>query len=270
MITFDLYGPNLSIVYTNTIAVNGDETYITTFVPSTPVPGLPITGTYGWVVNSSGDANNNPGVSSIGNESGQLQPANPGLSTDTSPPQVTLSSGSPPILTDPATLSSAFEETGTTTFDLYAPGGTVPIHTEIVSVSGNGTYTTAIGYTLPTTGTVTGTYQWVASYSGDANNNSVASARGTEPVSVTAACQSVSTTPNPASVALNFGGSSTLNDSATLAGGYNETGSLTLTLYAPHGTTVDTETVTVSGNGTYTTPAGDTLPTTGCVTGTYE
>ena len=146
--------------------------------PPTPVPGLPITGTYGWVVNSSGDANNNPGVSSIGNESGQLQPANPGLSTDTSPPQVTLSSGSPPILTDPATLSGAFEETGTTTFDLYAPGGTVPIHTEIVSVSGNGTYTTAIGYTLPTTGTVTGTYQWVASYSGDADNNSVASAKG--------------------------------------------------------------------------------------------
>ena len=39
-----------------------------------------------------------------------------------------------------------------------------------MAVSGNGTYTTPTGYTLPTTGTVTGTYQWDASYSGDTNN----------------------------------------------------------------------------------------------------
>ena len=91
---------------------------------------------------------------------------------------MTLSSGSPPILTDSATLSGGFEETGTITFDLYAPGGVAPVDTEIVTVSGNGTYTTPTGYTLPTTGTVTGTYQWVATYSGDGNNNGVASATG--------------------------------------------------------------------------------------------
>ncbi len=33
---------------------------------------------------------------------------------------------------------------------------------------------------------------------------------------------------------------------------------------------MDTETVTVNGNGTYTTPTGFTLPTTGTVTGTYQ
>ena len=43
-------------------------------------------------------------------------------------------------------------------------------------MSGNGTYTTPTGYTLPTTGTVTGTYQWIVTYSGDANNIGVASA----------------------------------------------------------------------------------------------
>ena len=43
--------------------------------------------------------------------------------------------------------------------------------TETVAVSGNGTYTTPTGFTLPTTGTVTGTYQWDATYSGDGNNN---------------------------------------------------------------------------------------------------
>ena len=31
---------------------------------------------------------------------------------------------------------------------------------------------------------MTGTYQWVATYSGDGNNNGVASTKGTEPVVV--------------------------------------------------------------------------------------
>ena len=126
-ITFDLYGPDgVTIVYTDTQPVNGDGTYTTTFAEPAPPPGLPITGTYNWVVTYSGDANNNGVVSSFGNESGQVHPANPGLGTDASPPQVTLSNGSPPILTDSATLSGGFQETGTITFDLFAPGGVRP------------------------------------------------------------------------------------------------------------------------------------------------
>ena len=101
--------------------------------PRPPPPGLPIIGTYNWVVSYSGDANNNPVASAFGNESGQVHPANPSLGTDASPHDVTLSSGSPPILTDSATLSGGFQETGTITFDLYAPGGVVPIDTEIVT-----------------------------------------------------------------------------------------------------------------------------------------
>ena len=115
---------------------------------------------------------------------------------------MTLSSGSPPILTDTATLTGGFSPTGTITFDLYAPGGVVPIDTEIVTVSGNGTYTTPTGYTLPTTGTVTGTYQWVVTYSGDGNNNGVASASGDEPVVVSPANLLISTTINPSDVTL--------------------------------------------------------------------
>ena len=81
-------------------------------------------------------------------------------------------------MTDSATLTGGFAETGTIAFTLFAPGVVLPIDSESVNVTGNGTYTTPTGYTLPTTGTVTGTYQWVASYSGDPNNNPVASARG--------------------------------------------------------------------------------------------
>ena len=39
------------------------------------------------------------------------------------------------------------------------------------------------GYLPSGTGTLTGAYQWVASYSGDPNNNSVSSQPGTETVS---------------------------------------------------------------------------------------
>ena len=49
-------------------------------------------------------------------------------------------------------------------------------------------------------------------------------------------------------------GSSSLSDTATLSGGYNETGTITFTLTAPNGTTTTVGTVTVSGNGTYTSP----------------
>ena len=136
-------------------------------------------------------------TSTKGNEPVQVHTANPSLGTNANPGSVTLSSGSPPILTDTATLTGGFSPTGTITFDLYAPGGVVPIHTEIVSASGNGTYTTPTGYTLPTTGTVTGTYQWVATYSGDGNNNGVASAKGNEPVVVAPATLLMSTTTNP-------------------------------------------------------------------------
>ena len=49
-------------------------------------------------------------------------------------------------------------------------------------------------------------------------------------------------------------GTSVLGDSATIAGGYNEAGSITFTLTAPNNTTTTVGTVPVSGNGTYTAP----------------
>ncbi len=271
-ITFDLYGPDgVTIVYTDTTPVNGDGTYTTTFAEPAPPPGLPIVGTYSWVVSYSGDANNNPVASSFGDESGQVHPANPSLGTSASPARVTLSNTAPPILTDEATLSGGFLETGTITFDLYAPAGVVPIDTEIVTVGGDGTYTTPTGYTLPTTGTVTGTYQWVATYSGDGNNIGAASAQGDEPVVVNSATPLITTTTDPTSVTLSDAIVPVLGDTATFSGGYNATGTLTFDLYAPGGVApVDTEIVTVSGDGTYGTLTGYTLPTTGTVTGTYQ
>ena len=138
------------------------------------------------------------------------------------------------------------------------------------AVSGNGTYTTPSGFTLPTTGTVTGTYQWAATYSGDANNNAANDQGGAaEQVTVSPASPTLTTTPNPTTVTLGATAPPILTDTADLAGGYFPTGDITFTLFQGS-TLVHTETVAVSGNGTYTTPTGFTLPTTGTVAGTYQ
>src|SRR5438045_3252165 len=61
-----------------------------------------------------------------------------------------------------------------------------------------------------------------------------------------------------------------MTHSATLSGGNFPTGTITFTLFYNGGSSpVDTETVAVNGNGTYTTPTGYTLPTSDTVTGTY-
>ena len=65
-------------------------------------------------------------------------------------------------------------------------------------------------------------------------------------------------------------GAVTFSDSAVLAGGYDPIGSITFTLTNPAGeATVDTETVSVNNNGTYSTQTGYTLPSGGAVAGTY-
>ena len=65
----------------------------------------------------------------------------------------------------------------------------------------------------------------------------------------------LTTIPSPTAVTLATN-SVTLTDSATLANGKAPTGTITFSLVAPGGGTVDTETVAVSGNGTYSTPTG--------------
>jgi uncharacterized repeat protein (TIGR01451 family) len=181
------------------------------------------------------------------------------LTTATSP-TVTLSA-SRVTLSDSATLSGGSNPTGTITFTLTAPGGTT-VDTETVTANGNGNYATPVGFTLPTAGTVVGTYSWHATYSGDPNNN--AATAPAEPTVVSPASPGLSTTASPGGIA-----GTTLTDIAQLSGGYFPTGTIIFLLTAPGGTTVDTEVVAVNGDGTYATPTGFTLPK-GTVPGTYS
>src|SRR5205085_2900464 len=137
----------------------------------------------------------------------------------------TIVIGSGAKLTDTAVLSGGFTPTGTIIFTLTGASNTV-VDTETVTVSGNGTYSTPTGF-VPT---ITGTYQWVASYSGDANNNPAASALGDEPQIVTPASPAINTTPGGTIV---IGSGAKLTDTAVLSGGFNPTGSIIFTLFSP-------------------------------------
>jgi predicted outer membrane repeat protein len=100
-------------------------------------------------------------------------PANPTLTTT-----ATDASGASTLVSDSATLSGGSNPTGSITFKLYGPSAT-PACTDLVftsspvTVSGNGTYGP-----VSFSPTAVGTYYWVASYSGDGNNNPVSGTCG--------------------------------------------------------------------------------------------
>jgi hypothetical protein len=100
-----------------------------------------------------------------------------------------------------------------------------------------------------------GSYSFQAAYQGDSNYDK--STSPCEPFTIAKAKPGISTTPNPTSGSVGV----TLNDSATLSSGFNPTGTITFNLYDPDQATClgaprFTQTVTVSGNGTYSTSGG--------------
>jgi hypothetical protein len=204
--------------------------------------------------------------------SAQPPMASPRLVTTASLPAVTLdSSGHSPTLTDSAVLSGGDSETGTIEFILTAPDGETVLDDETVPVHGDGTYSTPSGYTLPTTGAQAGTYTWTASYSGDTFNNPADDQGGlAEQTIVSLATPTLVARASPPDATLDPNNPTQMTDSAVLSGGDDPTGKIEFILTAPDGTTVlDDETVPVDGDGTYSTPSGYTLPTTGAQAGTY-
>ena len=97
-------------------------------------------------------------------------------------------------LQDTATLTGSNAATGTITFDLYPPSDplcqSTAVYEENVPVNGDGGYATTVGYVSLTTGT----YNWIATYNGDANNTPATSACGEEAFVVAAAASTVLTT----------------------------------------------------------------------------
>ena len=156
-----------------------------------------MTGTYQWDASYSGDANNNS-ASDINDAAEQVTVGKASPSDHARRRARPARSAAPRrVLKDTAALAGGDDPTGTITFTLYNPSGTL-VDTETVTVNGDGTYTTPKGYTLPTTGSVTGTYQWDATYSGDTNNNAVSDVNDTaEQITIGKANLTLFTTPSP-------------------------------------------------------------------------
>src|SRR3989475_573273 len=178
-----------------------------------PSGATPEAGTYYWVASSSGDANNAPAASGCEDEPVTVGKAAPSLRTTQDPASGTVGA----TFKDKATIAGLFgaKPGGQISWKLYdnkecksAEGGVVATDGP-VAVSANGDYATPSGASPEA-----GTYYWVASYSGDANNAPAASGCEDEPVTVGKAAPSLRTTQDPASGTVG----ATFKDKATIAG----------------------------------------------------
>jgi hypothetical protein len=266
-IMFKLYGPDDTscsgaAVAMSSAAVNGNGTYNSE--PFTPTAA----GTYRWVATYSGDALNDPaGPTSCGdpNEAVTIRNAHTSIATLASPPTI---SGRP--ITDTATLAGGAHPTGSITFKLYGPGDTTcsggAIFTSTKAVDGNGKYTSD-----PFTSTVEGRYRWVATYSGDSNNDRAATSCGDAGEETLV----LATPPGPPGtlVTTPSGGApagSPIHDVAHLSGTANATGSITFALYGPNddncsGGFMIVSSTPVHGDGDYTSQSVSPA-----VAGTYQ
>ncbi|MED5019582.1 S-layer homology domain-containing protein [Paenibacillus chibensis] len=195
----------------------------------------------------------------------------------------TVSAATPPSLVLTTTTSNVtLPSSGTVTLSASGTftGGNAPtgcIYTTITTPSGvlmsplyvTGDMSFTVSTTLPTTGRIAGTYTWAATYTDDGNSDNNTASNQVQTI-VNAAPTTLTTNVATTTSATVGSFPTVLKSSVDLAGGYYPTGSITFSLRAPGGAVVDTETVTVSGKGTYTTPTGFTLTPSEAVTGTYQ
>jgi hypothetical protein len=128
-------------------------------------------GTYYWQAVYTGDGKNNGATSPCQSEQLVVNPNTPGISTAQNL-----------LPNDSAKISGATSNAGgTLTFELFSPSDATcsgtPAYSQMVNVSGNGTYSTTNTTFLAS---AEGTWRWLATYSGDKNNVGTTSACGVE------------------------------------------------------------------------------------------
>ena len=211
-------------------------------VPNSSTHGPLAAGSYSFRAVYSGDANYAESTSGI--EPLEILKADPGISTAQNP----ISGLVGATVKDSASVTGGFNPTGTVTFVLKLNGSTVLTSEPIpLDAQGNAAFTS--GYLANTAGT----YYWIATYSGDPNNNGKSSGDTEEPVVIsTQPVPAIVTTPNPKTTTVG----ATLKDTATIGGIANPNGYIIFTLKAPNGTVAWTKRVDVTANGSYSTGTG--------------
>jgi hypothetical protein len=180
-ITFTLYSqPDCAVpIATSPQGVNGDGNYLSvSFNP-------PAVGQYYWVAAYSGDSSNLAVASGCNDAPVTLFKGPPPTLTTSVTPGVTgegapvFEEGTP--VSDTAILAGGFNPTGTITWVLYSQPDCRGETTQVVAaVFGDGSYTSQ-----PVALPETGTFYWVATYSGDVNNFQAGSGCNDDPMELT-------------------------------------------------------------------------------------
>ncbi len=199
-VAFSLYGPDdadcsRAPAFTSTVVANARSVTSAGFTPHD-------VGTYRWVASYAGNAENVPESSACHDAPARtvVGPASPTVTAESSPTPV-VGSG----MTGTATLSGRVNprDGATVTFDLFGP--------DQADCSGTPAFTSTVPQPVssasvasaPFTPSAGGTYRWVASYSGDANNRSANSPCDGETASATVTTPSTTTVSlSPAPVAV--------------------------------------------------------------------
>jgi RHS repeat-associated protein len=217
---------------------------------TSPTFTAPIAGTYQFVAGYSGDGSNQAVTTACGDLAEQIvvNKATPGISTRLSTSTAITIGAS---VTDTATLSGGYSPDGVAvTWKVYKASDTAcqtPVNPTALTATVIGGSATSPAFTPPGPGS----YQFVASYPGDVNNRAVSGTCGdpAEQIVVKKATPSVSTS---SAKVITIGGSAT--DTATVAGGYSPTGSVTWNVYATTDTScqvpINSNTLTATLNGT--------------------
>src|SRR5207253_586799 len=206
-----------------------------------------VAGTYRWIASYSGDANNNAFATQC-NEAGET-------STDNKAPQrrsnsATATPTAGRTIQDTATLSIGTRLTGTIRFSTCRPYTALfrasATSAGSATVSGNGSYSSSA-----VTENVAGAYRWIASYSGDANNNGFTTQ--CNEAGETSTVNKASPTDRK-SVAEGNTADGTIQDTATNRNGTSPTGTISFSIYGPNdatcsGSATSAGSATVSGNG---------------------
>jgi hypothetical protein len=222
-VTFNLYAPGdfecAESIGQWVVSLNGGSTSTTDVKHGTFATNQ--VGTYRWTATYSGDDNNAASSSECGSEKDIITKATPKLST--------TPSGSGPIGTqigDSATVTGGFNPGGTVTFALFGANDPScdgkPLHTETKELNEDGTAHTSDTFTTA----AAGTYHWVASYSGDQNNNAVKALCTDESQTIGKATPTITSTPSSGGNA-----GTAISDTAAVAGGDSPSGTVTFSLY---------------------------------------
>jgi uncharacterized repeat protein (TIGR01451 family) len=224
-VTFTLTAPDGSTVYTSAAL---PETGNFSQPSSTPPLTLSQVGTYTWHAsyNDEGNITADTGV----NETVTVGLASPQLSTQAS------AGGLEGIaaVSDTATFSGGFNETGLITFQLEDANNTIVF--EDTKLANGTSAVTSDSYTPAEDGT----YHWVVSFAGDSNNNPISDfTSAQEQVVITEVTPTLTTLATPSTATV--GQTVTLGDTAILTGqGPGDEGTVIFTLTAPDGSIVYT------------------------------